>query len=116
MSSTPRKILSILHIFLSNFARKTFSKLFLTKGLQTFGNINVNFATVYSYGYINNSRKGKLWNRQPFGVRTAALTWQVENFSLTEENTCIKAPKLLTFMTCETKIIPSNVNKFQHFG
>jgi hypothetical protein len=57
------------------------SKLFLTKGLQIFGNINVIFATDCSY--ISNSRKEKLWNRQPVGVRTMALTWQVETFILT---------------------------------
>jgi hypothetical protein len=90
------------------------SKLYLTKGLQIFGNVNINFAAEYSY--INNSREEKLWNRQPVDVRRVALTWQVETFSLIEENTCMKAPKLVTFMACEIKIITSNVNKFQHLG
>jgi len=60
------------------------SKLFLTKSLQIFGNVNVNFATEYSF--ISNSRKVKLWNRQPVGVRTVALTRQVETSILIEEN------------------------------
>jgi len=59
-------------------------KLFLTKSLQIFGKVNVNFATDYSD--ISNSRKEKLWNRQTVGVRTVALTRQVETYSLTEEN------------------------------
>jgi len=89
------------------------SKFFLTKGLQIFGNVNIKFATEYLH--INNARKEKLWNRQPVGVRTVALTWQVQTFRLIEENTCMKAPKLVTFMACEIKVITSNVNKFQHF-
>jgi len=105
---------SILHILLSNFANKTMSKLFSTKCLRIFGNVNLNFVTEYSY--INNSRKEKLWNRQPVGVGRVALTWQVETFSLIEGNKCMKAPKLVKFMACEIKIVTNNVNKFQHFG